>query len=378
MLILKIVITFTTLLFFSFIIVKTYEVPIYVTKFTLEHNTFFGDSANLEIDLIRNYDRSKNLHKDDGAYTITRNLPGGIFVNGVLLRQSVISDLSDSLNRKKDTIYNVLTSFIKEHCDPDSFPLESIGEVVLLKIEGTYRQHLYMGSLGSVPPDTFYIAERSILSYVDGRNYLLNKGYGYCDVLSSGNNSYCFYNYFSSTKEDTVCYVNCRNTAMGFKPVTKNNFLFIAEDISKGIEILKFSNLKSRHINRIHIDYLGAAQYGVINPKPDSITISGIYYTDPNKIEQITQKGLIYHVSFPDMENMQEFKLTLLAMAITLLIGVLFNLFYRLFYKGLRNLWINHPRFCIILVIAFVLSVAYVIWYYMDSSTVNPHLLLDG
>ena len=97
---------------------------------------------------------------------------------------------------------------------------------------------------------------------------------------------------------------------------------FTMEDISQAY--YKF-NLKSETIDSIYlrIDFVGATNFSLITPEPDTITISSIAYDNPNKIKVIKEKGLFFHVKFSELENRQNVRMFFL----TAIMSALFTIF---------------------------------------------------
>lgn len=248
-----------------------------------------------------------------------------------------------------------LTEFIKKYCNPDSIPYESIGEIMHINIESTARQYLSL-KFRNRGPSSLYSTKPST---IDWNGMIFDNNHLFCyfdDTSLNGNN---LFNYYSAVSmKDTMCVAYISYNSYSFDTPDSFRAFFTAEDVSQGNEYIILKGLNSRHIKRFVIDYLGAVEFGVLNPEPDTITTSCILYTKPEKIDQIALYGLKYHVSFPDMRNVQEIRITAIVMAITLLIGVLFDLFYRLLLtcKNLILIFHNHPLFCssIVCLIAFL------------------------
>lgn len=93
-------------------------------------------------------------------------------------------------------------------------------------------------------------------------------------------------------------------------------------DISQGYYVV---NLKSTTFNdlKLVLDFNGVTNFSTLNPLPDYQTMTAITYTDPIKIKQIKKNGLMFHASFPEMQNKQSVRIFVLTTMMTLIIGLL-------------------------------------------------------
>lgn len=78
-LLLKIILASSFLAVLTFLLLKMFEVPVYNTKITMEHNYHISDSADFNLEIIRNYDRHNRLSNDTDHIVGGYERPGGIF-----------------------------------------------------------------------------------------------------------------------------------------------------------------------------------------------------------------------------------------------------------------------------------------------------------
>lgn len=97
---------------------------------------------------------------------------------------------------------------------------------------------------------------------------------------------------------------------------------FALEDISQSY--YRFE-IRSKTIDtiRLEINFVGSTVFSQIVPEPDDITMNTIVYHDSEKIEQIKQHGLFFHVKFVELENRQTIRLFFL----TAIMSGLFTIF---------------------------------------------------
>lgn len=95
-------------------------------------------------------------------------------------------------------------------------------------------------------------------------------------------------------------------------------------DISQGYYSIKLSSAKIDDIY-LNIDFCGVSQFSVLSPIPDEITMSRIRYTDKEKIDKIKRDGLVFHVSFPEMQNKQKVREFTLSGAMSVLLTLILN-----------------------------------------------------
>ena len=368
-LMLKILLTFSLLLDLIFLLLKVFEVPVYTTQIAMEHNYFISDSANLNISIIRNYDRQNRITEGSDHIVSGFSRPGGIFVVGELIPQYSSKEEIDRVKKKWD---NAFAKTFLDSCNKYNIALNNIGEIAHVSIKSTSRQYLYLNRKFKGPTFLKLITNSDSLICLNGKDYDIRRLYLYLDDTPVNKNN--LFNYYSAvSNKDTLCPINIAYNSHSFDSPDSYRAFITAEDVSKATESIKFKGLSSYHIKKLTIDYLGAVNFGVLNPCPDSLTISSIVYTTPDKIENIALNGLKYHIDFPDMYNIQEIRTTALIMGITLLVGVLFDLFYRFLFtwERLHLFWHNHPRFCTILIaLASILMIIYILFYAERTSII--------
>lgn len=96
----------------------------------------------------------------------------------------------------------------------------------------------------------------------------------------------------------------------------------------------------------ICFDFVGATEFSKIDPEPDVVSMSSIIYKDKDKIRELKEKGLKFHVKHVELQNFQNSRLFF----ITALMGALFAIFITFFvlamYKISRSIkkTINETR----------------------------------
>lgn len=396
----QIIICLLVLCLFATYLNKIYEVPVNYTEVHIEREGELK-TEDLHFSLIRDYDRNKestkdvyekvkedrakafkNGNKDQEKKTIERR--GGVFLEGTVHQFDSAHYSSfigpDSLLLKRE-------NRIKEILDTAHY--QRLNNVVYVLIKGTGRQ---------------------ILKY---ENYEFEESYEWTNSVWESNTNYYKYGTFKKSKinnkyldkstwnipiDTMLCYRNLKTSNHGFSreaflfsptgsevmpvfvEVTGSNFekpnpLFIAEDISKMVEIIRLNLRTAQMINSITIDYCCPTEFDFINPEPDERTMSSIRYTDRMKLSQIARNGLEYHVRFPDMDNVQEMRIFFLTTVVTLLITFILSLLYDLFSNKLLNIWHNHPYRCIISIALLAIVIFTYLYLFNEYTNVDYHEL---
>ena len=112
----------------------------------------------------------------------------------------------------------------------------------------------------------------------------------------------------------------------------KRSPYFLLEDISQSYYNfnLNFTGIK---INRLEIDFSGATRFTGIQPQPDQTTMSGIVYTNKNKIREIQICGLQLYCQFLETSTLQSVRIFVLT--------AFSSLFFTLFWKCVYNFVVN-------------------------------------
>lgn len=88
---------------------------------------------------------------------------------------------------------------------------------------------------------------------------------------------------------------------------------------------------------RLSFYFEGAADFSKMYPEPDDITMNSIHFVDPVKIQEIKLNGLLFHVKFPELENIQDVRIFFVSATIGGLIIIFITFFilssYRVLFK---------------------------------------------
>lgn len=357
---------------FGYLLIKIYEVPVYVTKIrTVSMNSHNEPGDGLNIRLVRDYDRSdKGLAFSDSPERSSRAkgniFLGGIFISGKFHYQA--DSWGDKL-KTCDSIRDVARMKMSQ------FGKKEIEDPQIIYISSLVSNRQDFGIHYSSVGEDHYATENSNMSveFYNGK-YMVNKTYCYKDYFWYANrkdvnngDGRLFEEYFVASKDDSVL-----NIDFVCSPYTYNkpNVIRTLEDISKIIEVIEIGYSHFDHtkfagtwslVDSLEIDYVGPAEFSEpLDPLPDKKTLSSILYTDKDKIRQIGKYGLRYHVKFPDMENIQEARIFIVSGMLTGLAA----LFFRFLFFSLRNIWQYYGDmmdkkfyFCmVILIICLLLS----------------------
>ena len=354
---LKLLLTIMGMAVTTIFLVKIYEVPVNRTNICIRYN---ADSITANIKIVRDFDLRSHISQD----TITSNWDFGThsgYVYYDIISYIKKSDSPDTTYRGNMSISleDHLRKILKEKLETKGkyHFIDSISTLLYVKTYGTWRQ-LYKFK-NNVPPPTF-------------------EAYEYCCDTTDCNTWYCSYskihsktphNYYidedvyTCGANDTILKTPYRYYNSSFD---KPNIFMTAEDFSKLIEEVHFDSLDSKTIHRLDIDYKGTTEFGVLIPKPDSITISSIHYYTPEKINQIAKNGLKYQIRLPEMENMQEVRIFFATMVLAGLLGVFFSILYRLFKPWGVRIWQKKSQniisWVILLFILLFIFIAYCIF----------------
>ena len=82
----------------------------------------------------------------------------------------------------------------------------------------------------------------------------------------------------------------------------------------------------------ITIEFYGATLFSNIYPEPDKTTMSGIEFTSPDKIKEIIDNGLLFHVEFIELREMSAKRTFILTAIMSLLISIIANIIFQGIY----------------------------------------------
>ena len=321
------------------------------------------DSAVLDLKLVRDYDRSRSVAEQMSTDTFSIKSTGGHPHTGTLsLYGHFFRDSTWRSNSPDVAIWQDSLPVIIGKC-ADKFHQEDLGMAVYVSIETTNRQ-TYRNQSVTRPEkvDTFFdkrLVVDDFCDTLDFDKYIKRRLVGTTRDKISAETVYL------TSKTDSICLVSGFLTSQTFD---KPEILLTAEDISKAVEIIYFTDTAGYHINSrqlrsITINYKGAAEFGKLIPAPDVHTMNAIRFTDAAKIDEICSHGLSYHVSFPDMENIQDVRIFGLTMIIAMLVGVFFGLLYKLIARAFHHLWQHYPTWSLLLVLVLIAALsAYGLW----------------
>lgn len=343
---------------------KIYEVPVYHTNICVRHNT---DSIDISVKLVRDVDLRNHISKDTtsskwkyGTHT------GYLYLNGFAYTYNKDSWKQKRNNNISQSFESSLRSILdKQLQDSGAYHfIDNVRNIVYIQNSGTQRQFFsFINFVGK--PQFMYKESYSVILHGDTVRH-----HWYCHYSSINPNipRGIFKTqdiYTSGMKDDSTFFegLYCNST------FDKPNFFMTAEDYSKIIEEIHFKNLDAKDIHKLDIDYKGAAEFGILIPKPDSMTISSIHYNTSEKINQIAKDGLKYQVRFPELENMQEIRIFFATMVLAGLLGVFFNLLYRLCRPWLVRLWKTKSDNIISLTLFISLILIVIIAYFIYTSS---------
>lgn len=368
-------------------LIKVYEVPVYYTNIDITAE----NSANYEkmdINIIRNYDRPDkytSLPESLKYFPILKNNLSGIYVNGKF-KSAPYHGLGFVGRRKLDSLQNVCIEARREYTQTS---LEN-PQFVYLSIVTSDRQKI--GRKKWPKPDALYHINKDTDTeiettdkYFNGEREIAEKivfndyfNYEKISKYEGGGGCHAESFYYASTADSILSVHTSIETPAFRKPAVWRTL----EDVSKLIEIIElgqradesYGGMLWRITDRLKIDYVGPAEFSEhITPKPDTITLNYILYTDPQKIKEIGRHGLKYHVNFPDMENIQEARVFILSGLVT----GLFALFSKYFYRFAKSVikYFSIKKKWIALALLLIIIIVFCLFWILLQQEVNPHSL---
>lgn len=355
---LKLLITSIGIIAATVFLVKIYEVPVNLTNIGIRYNT---DSIVAKIKLVRDFDLRSRISHDSLFSKWDYGIHSGyILLDVIAYPKDKDSTTTIPRGNMDKTMESALRESLRTQLERKVAYhfVDSVSNLVYIKTHGTWRQTFYFNS--STPFDTIEYHTKCYFN----------------EDTTDCNTWYCTYNKIHS-KTPHNYYINERLYGCGGNDrelgasllycnssFDKPNFFMTAEDFSKLIEEIRFDSLSAEEIHQIEIDYKGAAEFGVLTPAPDSITVSSIHYYTPGKISQIARNGLKYQVRLPEMENMQEVRIFFATMVLAGLLGVFFNILYRLLKPCGLNVWHKYPLVLTLgIVIISVISIVLIVYF---------------
>ncbi len=182
--------------------------------------------------------------------------------------------------------------------------------------------------------------------------------------------------------KDSVIY---QETYLKRNVFKKPSIFWTAEDISQAVEVLKIDMDKNRwsnmNINSLSIDYLGPAEFSAVYPEPDYVDMTKLSYKDSVKLDYIVKHGLKYHVTFPDMENLQQIRMWFVTILLSALIALLLQRIRHLsnwqILESADRLIERHPHVFMALIIVIFAVLIFLLVMILIHSNVDAFKLYD-
>lgn len=232
--------------------------------------------------------------------------------NNQEVRDSLLKLLADTcnININKDSLNAVFNIVVKK--DMGASPLKYNNLFVCLFPE-------YWDNRSKRHPDTLYRKQNQIIynktfsSFKNGHNIAIHN-----DIIALNKLS-------PDPKKDWLPIVDAeiKNTWDDEKAP-----YFILEDVSQSYYNLKL-DVDDDYLGMLKIDFGGATRFTGIQPQPDQITMSGIVYTDKEKIDKIRRRGLRLYCQFLDTATLQSVRIFML----TAFTSLFFTLFWKYLYR---------------------------------------------
>lgn len=366
----KLILTTLGIIMTTLFLWKIYEVPVYRTNICVRHNT---DSIDISVKLVRDFDLRNHISRD----STSSKWNFGIHTGYLTFKGFAYTYDKDSLKRQshnnmsKSLESNLRTILDKQLQDSGAYHfIENVRNIVYIQSCGTERQ--FFKFIGKVRAPLFSYAKVCDIFY-DSDTVRQHWSCQYLRATPNGPHGTFTANgiYTSGVRDDSTFIEGYYFNSTFDKP----NFFKTAEDYSKMIEEIHFEGLDAYEIHKLDIDYKGAAEFGLLLPKPDSMSISSIHYYTTEKINQIVKDGLKYQVRFPELENMQEIRIFFATMVLAGLLGVFFNLLYRLCRPWLIRLWKtksdNIISWTMFISIILLVTIVYFIYVSQPASSVQ-------
>ena len=91
-----------------------------------------------------------------------------------------------------------------------------------------------------------------------------------------------------------------------------------------------FSRDNWNHLkSTLSIDFGSPVTFSSMTPEPDSVSMTGMSFTSPEKILKITSDGIVFHVTFEQNKNLQAVKIFWVTTIIAALLGLFFDQAYK-------------------------------------------------
>ena len=97
------------------------------------------------------------------------------------------------------------------------------------------------------------------------------------------------------------------------------------EDDLRGLSDYRRDSLNTT----LSIDFGSPVTLSAMEPAPDSVSMTGLSFISPEKVQKIIRDGLVFHVTFDQNKNLQAVKLFGLTTLIAALFGILLNQIFK-------------------------------------------------
>lgn len=367
---LKLLITFIGIVATAIFLMKIYEVPVNHTEISVRYNT---DSIDVSVKIVRDFDLHDHISKDtthpEGKY---EDHTGNILIEGFAYSKkndSLVHRTRGNMSTSMDIqLRNELSAQLQKK-KVNHF-IDSVHHLVYTKISGTKRQ-LFKIFTSATSPVFLY---NELCYFTNGEDTVIQHWRSDYHSIHTHTPHNIFVEENLTTSGITDDSIKIKDSYMATS-LDKPNLFITAEDFSKLVEEIRFDSIDAKEVHRLDINYKGAAEFGFLRPAPDSMTISSIHYSTLDKINQIAIDGLKYQVRFPELENMQEIRIFFATMLLAGLLGIFFNLFYRLLRPWGLKVWKKRSKNIISLTILISVILVGIIVYFVYISRPASYLL---
>ncbi len=370
--ILKLIICFGCFFLSSICLIKIYEVPVYVTDINIWDGGWKADECKntyLTVRIDRDYGRANNfIGGSSNMKSRNGRFSHGISVCGKYFRNPDSTLTIHQINAPllEDSVSNIIERHLPNLNEQVNFDMGY--KPVYISISGTGRQEAFLYRNNDYDTPVEY-HEPPVYHSVIGDMKIIG-GFYKISEMDTDFDSFKTQDVYISSNKDSACYVYSYLFGDTFE---RPRVLTTMEDVSKIVEKLRFStflnnNTYSNPTDSIIFEYNGYIEISEsIYPKPDSISLTSIYYWDKNKIDYILKNDLVFHVHFPDMENIQEAKIFILSMLVTMFLGMLGNIMYKL---GVYKIW-RYKKASYIITIIITLLILVCAFTILHNAKVN-------
>ena len=289
-------------------------------------------------------------------------------------------------------LYSVDRAFFnyKNIVPKDLLPYDSLGYAINVEYISTVRNQFVIG-------EEWFSQRRNTPYFVEYDGYV-KKNYSKCDMVILANQLNMNIDdtlHFRGCIVDTIpqitnnhlvqnsfIYLNNSDSLFFYSKKfigadqSRPNLFLTAEDVSQCIEVLELCLeplSKTSTISELTFLYGGSAYFSAMEPKPDSIFVNGFMFYNQDKLDIIAKHGLRFHVTLPDMQNKQDFRIYLVTTLIALFIGIFCSVLHDLSRNFIMRVFSKHKKAFLFSFILFVIIVFLLIARIKHYSAVNPY-----